>query len=119
MPSIDYIGVIDMHIAHLAIGQTVRLRPAITIPTGKGRCTDFISPRFVEAVVAGFTPGPNPHAVLVNLPIPGPWNSPQWVYPDDLHCNGCDCLECELDAPRDPFAVIVAAEQRERPHRKS
>jgi hypothetical protein len=103
-----------MDIAHIAIGQTVRIRPAITIPTGKGHFADFISPRFVEAVVAGFTPGPNPHAVLLNLPVPGPWNSPQWSYPESLHRIGCDCLECELDAPRDPFATIVAAKQRTR-----
>lgn len=101
-----------MDIAHLAIGQAVRVRPAISIPTGKGRFTDFISPRFVEAVIAGFTPGPNPHAVLVNLPVPGPWSSPQWFYPDSLHRIGCDCLECELEAPRDPLAVIVAAKKR-------
>jgi hypothetical protein len=103
-----------MDIAHLAIGQTVRIRPAITIPIGKGRFTDFISPRFVEAVVAGFTPGPNPHAVLVNLPVPGPWSSPQWTYPDSVHRVGCTCLECQLDTPRDPFAIIAAAEQRNR-----
>lgn len=103
-----------MDIAYLAIGETVRLRPTITIPTGKGRFTDFISPRFVEAVVAGFTPGLNPHAVLVNLPMPGAWNSPQWCYPDSLHRIGCDCFECELDVPRDPFGVIVAAKQRAR-----
>ncbi len=103
-----------MDIAHLAIGQTVRVRPAITIPTGKGRFTDFISPRFVEAVIAGFTPGPDPHAVLVNLPVPGPWISPQWSYPDSLHRIGCDGLECELDAPRDPLAVIVASKKRTR-----
>lgn len=103
-----------MDTAHLTIGQTVRVRPAITIPIGKGRCTDFISPSFVEAVVAGFTPGPNPHAVLVNLPVPGPWNSPQWAYPASIHRVGCDCLECDLDAPRDPFGAIVAAKQRSR-----
>lgn len=103
-----------MDIARLAIGQIVRVRPAVTIPTGKGRSTDFISPKFVEAVVSGFTPGPNPHAVLVNLPVHGPWNSPQWFYPDSLHRIGCDCLECELESPRDPLAVILAAKQRTR-----
>lgn len=108
-----------MDIARLAIGQSVRIRPTITIPTGKGRFTEFISPRFVEAVVAGFTPGPEPHAVLVNLPVPGPWHSPQWSYPDSLHRIGCDCLECGLDTPRDPFAVVVAAQQHSQSARRT
>jgi hypothetical protein len=103
-----------MDIASLAIGQPVRIRPTIVIPTGKNRRAEFVSPAFVEATVAGFTPGPNPHAVLLNLPVPGPWNAQQWSYPQDLHRVGCDCLECDLETPRDPFAVIVTAKRRGR-----
>lgn len=103
-----------MDICNLAVGQTVRLRPEIIIPTGQRRQARFLSPHFVEATITASVPGSEPYAVLVALPLPGPWTSPQWAYPADLHPHHCGCETCQLDIPRDPMGLLGAAMLRPR-----